>query len=238
MTEPKIAVCVPTGEMVHTRFMNCLIGMLMHSMQVPFEGVQRPSGVAFITLTSSLLPSSRRRLVLQAIDAGATHVLFVDSDQLFPPNLAHELYKGMLENDCEVIACNVPTKLVPSSPTARAKSDDDRGRPYFSHNKPRYEPIWRIGTGIMLIDVRVFAAMPQPWFPVSYSTEREEDIGEDWGFCQRLEKLNFSIIIDNELSLEIGHIGLHNFSIGDIWTPEDEAQFRNQQQMISDHSPS
>lgn len=162
------------------------------------------------SITGSVLPKLRRNAVLEAQRINATHILFIDSDMRFP----RDLLRRMLAHEKLIVAANCPTKTVPISPTARLKAtgkDAGPGNywPIFTtpDTSPRLMKVDRIGFGIILIDMRVFTKIPEPWFDMVYRPDVKEYMGEDWFFCVRCEKYGIPIFIDHDVSWEIQHVG-------------------------------
>lgn len=148
----------------------------------------------------SILATMRQSLVQQAIDGGCTHLLFIDSDQVFPADTFHRL----MWHERHVVACNVATKMLPSTSTARLA---DNVPLITTLDTKKLTQVWRVGTGIMLLDLNLFKreGMTAPWFDQRWNEDHY--VGEDWGFCEKLEAAGVKIYVDQELSQEIGHIG-------------------------------
>ena len=71
--------------------------------------------------------------------------------------------------------------------------------------------VWRIGTGIMLVKMSVFDTIPEPWFPIAWDEELQDYRGEDWAFCDALDRAGIPIYVDEGLSRAIGHVGDFRF---------------------------
>lgn len=155
----------------------------------------------------SILAQSRQRMVDIAVKGGATHVLFVDTDQTFPPDTLHRL---LLANK-KVVACNIATKMLPSSGTARFK---DGTILRTEESDVGLIKVWRVGTGVMLIDLAVFKrkGMQRPYFSQYWSKDLDAYVGEDWAFCEMVESSGCSIYVEQRLSYEIGHLGKLNYT--------------------------
>lgn len=160
--------------------------------------------LGLVVQTGSILPQLRHRIVRRAMDLDATHILFIDSDQSFPPHTLRQL----LSHRLPVVGCNIATKVIPPTTTARYKSDVSRaGVPVPPSSEGGVEKVWRLGMGLMLVEMDVFRRVEPPWFQVIYRPEVDDYEGEDWFFCSRLEEHGIGIYVDNDLSLEVGHWG-------------------------------
>ncbi len=160
-------------------------------------------------------------MLQDAVMQDCTHALFLDSDQMFPPDTAHRLMKWKKP----VVAANIALKTSPSFPTARLRGPTSFGVPLASTpDKKGIERVWRIGTGIMLIDLSVMKNIPLPWFEVLWDREAKVHQTEDWYLCSLFEKADADIYIDHDLSREVGHVGDFNYTHVNI--PQLPAELR------------
>ena len=203
-----LAICIPAHPQSYNQF------WLSVQTVVAALGKEKVRGynsctVFILQKVGSILPQLRYQLVKEAIERGATHVLFVDSDQTFPAQLVHCLAR----HHKPVVACNVAIKTLPSKPTARNKSETWWGGDvvYTLPESKGLEQVWRIGCGVMLIDVSVFKDLPKPWFHLKYMEKNDDFMGEDWYFCELLEAAGIPIFIDHDASKRVGHIGPYVF---------------------------
>lgn len=201
MKDLKLVVGIPSGDIWHAQFGMCL-AMMMADFSHEFPGYSSQA-VRVQNTRGSILPQLRNRLMRDAKERGATHLLWIDSDQSFPPDTARRL----LAHNLPVVACNIATKKLPSNPTARVKSNELGGERVYSHNQTGLQRVWRIGTGVMLIRLSCLEGIPQPWFNIEWNEEIQDHVGEDWYLCDKLEKHGVAVRIDHDLSREIGHIG-------------------------------
>lgn len=203
LKELRVVVGVPSGGTWYAQFGMCLMNMVL-MMQNPPEGCTIQTRIH--NTRGSILPRSRQNIIDRALRSGATHVLFVDSDQTFPAETFHQLYS----HGKPVVAANIPTKSLPANTTARVKSDDPWGMEVITGAEDvSLEAVWRVGTGVMLIDLEIFEWVdwPQPIFTQEWAEEIQDYHGEDWGFCKWLESCGIPIFVDHALSNTIGHIG-------------------------------
>jgi hypothetical protein len=63
----------------------------------------------------------------------------------------------------------------------------------------------KVGTGLMLIDLRKLADMPRPWFVYAVADDGESvRIGEDLYFCQRVKAAGHRVLVD--YTVATGHV--------------------------------
>lgn len=179
-----------------------LAGLVAYSA-MPLKDGRKIQQLRLFNSKGSILPRGRTTLVKQALEMQASHILFLDSDMVFPVQTLHRL----LSWDKAVVGCNCPTKMLPSTPTARVEGGPV-GTPLYSlPDDIGIKRVWRVGTGVMLIKTSVFLDIPQPWFPIEWVEELGDYRGEDWAFCERLDKAGIPIYVDLGLSRVIGHVG-------------------------------
>jgi len=205
-------IAMPSTHTVESKFMMSMILLTNYLSSHPLPGVQEMS-YRVNSKTGSSLPNMRQSMIYQALEEGATHLLFVDSDQTFPRDTVHL----MMRHRKHVVAANIVTKkLEDCNPTARQYNPDNpAGDLVFTHyNSTGLEEVWRVGTGIMLIDMNVFKRDNLGYddlFPHIWQPKLRSYCGEDWGFCQRLQNAGVKIYIDHDVSKQVGHIGPVNF---------------------------
>lgn len=224
MSSYRLAVGIPSLNMWHSEFALCLMNLCLHMQKVQVPGYHG-NGLKIFNKRTSLLPKSRQGIVEDALTEDCTHLLFVDSDQTFPADLVHRMAKRGLP----VIGCNVATKIIPSSPTARLRDPKwPGGKPLFTDPESKgVVEVWRLGCGVMLLNLEVFKTMPKPWFSITWNAAMNDFTGEDWYFCEQLEKAGHKIYVDQDISKEIGHLGQLEFThdlVGEVIREEVRAQ--------------
>jgi hypothetical protein len=205
-----VMIGIPSGSTWEADFGMSMLSLIAHSSGRTPENYASLA-CAVNNVKGSILPQSRQQLVRKAQEMKATHILFLDSDMTFP---GWSLIK-LLELGVDVAAANCVTKSIPPNPTARFKGDTPDGEvvyhyDYVEEGGPDTVDVWRVGTGVMLIDMKVFDRIEKPWFPIEYDGERL--VGEDWGFCKKCEEAGIKLTVDVELSMSIGHIGRLEFN--------------------------
>jgi len=217
----KLAICIPSNGDCRMDFTFCLAQLCVYcSSALFFEGETRE--VLFIDKRTSNLPRSRQECLEDAIMQDCTHALFIDTDQTFPMDTAHRLLRW--KKSC--VAANIPLKILPSYPTARARGSNPFGTPIYSNGNPPpagLEKVWRVGSGIMLIELAALAKVPKPWFEIRYSDKHAQFVGEDWYFVKRVEDAGHDVFIDHDLSRHVGHVGNFQYTHAHIPMIEEQA---------------
>ncbi len=225
--ELNICVACPSTDDVKAEFFMSVAAMTAEFMSKRISGYTR-QGYSVHNKRGSILPQLRHELVRRAQKVGATHILFIDSDQKFPADTLRRL----LAHKIPVVACNVATKSFPSNPTARQKGDDPHGSLVFTTPGKGLERVWRVGTGIMLIEMYLFSQIEPPWFMLEFNAAEDKYMGEDWWFCRLLEKLGIWVYVDHDLSLEVEHIGTCGYTHEMVMAAERMRQLEEEQQRM------
>lgn len=234
----KVFVGVPhRGEMV-SPFVISFVNMLnyFNTHQV---GSYKTQMMEFNFIRGSILPKQRRELVIEALEKDATHMLWLDSDHTFPRNIIHR----MVHWSKDVLAVNCVTKVMPAQPTARYKpregSDDPlHGTPcYTDTDSPELEKVWRVGTGIMLVDMNVYRRMDRRdvnhMFDMFFRDDVQNYQGEDWTMAEMFDKMGVDVWIDHPLSDQCGHVGYFNYTHDHVGSKEQITRL----QQIIDKNP-
>jgi hypothetical protein len=202
----RLGLTLPTRQTGDADFWISVINLYQYMMKVRVPGYENQT-MALLNRRSSIIAKSRQELVQDAIKQNCSHVLFIDDDQIFPPNIAHRLAKW----NKSVIGCNIATKAqgnsIPTARSAPAAGEWYGGHVVTSKGKKGIEKVWRLGFGVMMIDLEVFKGLPFPWFNNEWRDDVQDFCGEDWFFIELMEKRGIPIWIDHGLSCEVGHVG-------------------------------
>jgi hypothetical protein len=214
----KVIIGVPSMGSWHERFGVSLIGMMTYFMThgVPGYGHQE---IRLSSSRGSILPRSRAASVKALLEEEYTHILFVDCDQMFPLDTLHRL----LKHKKDVVAANIATKKIPSSPTARRAPEAGEplsGMPVFTdENSHGLQEVWRIGCGVILISREVCEKIGYKCFGMRWRDEIQDYSGEDWEMCEAIQQAGFKIYIDHDLSNKVKHVGDYEYDhsvVGEI----------------------
>ncbi len=201
----KMALCIPSGGEWKADFGYSLIQLCVYVSSALFESGQSRE-LIFIDKRTSNLPRSRQECLEDAQLQGCTHALFIDTDQTFPMDAAHRL----LAAKKPIVGANIPLKTIPSFPTARARGATPFGVPVYSNAKSAplgCEEVWRLGFGLIMIDMSILKDIPKPWFELRWSDKNQQFVGEDWYFIGKAADAGHKCYIDHDLSRHVRHVG-------------------------------
>lgn len=152
----------------------------------------------------TIIPEQRQVLAEAAVDMEATHILFIDSDMRFPKDSLFRL----LVHEEPIVGTNYPRRREPHLPTAE---HTNHGYLFTGEDGEGLTEVTQLGFGLVLIETKVFEAMPKPWFAIGYSKSGQY-VGEDVFFCSRARTAGFRVLVDQGLSREILHTGEMDYS--------------------------
>ena len=197
--------------MVHTGFAFDLCKMMEYNRAIEIESTLHFS-------LGTLIVNQREQLVQMARDAGSTHILWLDSDMMFPPDTAQRL----LKHNEPIVAGNYSTRVYPHKTVAYTKIHDWKS--YVINDvsmQGELIPVEAIGMGCMLTSIDVFDKLEKPYFKTIWNANSGDHIGEDFNFCQAAKWVGYRILIDNDISLKLKHLGTFGFSMGNVKPGEE-----------------
>jgi len=200
MNDARIFVAMPSLRTVENQTVLSL-GAMMHRLgQAQANG--HIGGVTLTVRSDSILPRSREGMVESALEMDSSHILWIDSDMVFPAEAAESLLRW----DTEIVACNCTRRSAPFLPTARGKDMDHCWTTEEKAKAGGIEPVSSVGFGVTLIETSVFQKIPAPWFMISKDDE-DRWVGEDVYFFRKAIDAGIQPYVDHQLSWGIKHIG-------------------------------
>jgi len=192
---PLVAVCVPSGDMVHADFTIALVQMLFASNAF--------ARTAVLNMKGSAISLSRNLLAAMTLEHPVRfdYLLFVDSDLVFPPDALVRL----LRSGRSIVGATYSRRVPPYDVLGRLRPDTGRDLTKGGVHEAEALP-----AGMMLIRAGVLRQLQQPWFFETYDYTREPPFtSEDYGFCDKARAAGMTIWCDLTLSEQIAHLGQH-----------------------------
>ena len=208
MKEIKLLICIPTGGSPRINFCTSLASLMG---KVGSEGLPSIQGSALSidmnTVSGCIIHRNREELVDNALQYDATHILFLDDDIEFKPEILDLLFS----RDKEIVATNY---LVKNSSFDRFVSVGFDGKQVpTTHESTGIEPVNYTGMGVCLIDTKVFKSMPKPWFLPGWDRTKNHYIGEDVVFSHNARQAGYETYLDHDASKMIkGHHGMFSWN--------------------------
>ena len=161
---------------------------------------------AIVNKKGSIVHQARCQLVEEAQQNGATHLMFVDSDHTFP----RDTFVRLIKHDKDIVGVHQVTKRPPVRSNCEGLDKQRLTKPGVG-----LEEVSRLGTGIMLVNMRVFKELRKPYFNFRYDKDKGWT-GEDYYFCKEAKDRGFKIYVDHELSKECFHIGTATYGVQEL----------------------
>lgn len=194
----RVLISIPARDLIHTEFANCLVRAVQWTM------MKLPVEVGVNWASTTILSRGRTYLVNKALEAGADYMLWLDSDMTFP----HDTLGRLLARELDIVGVNAIMRGPPHSLTADRK---DGERLETTKESTGLAEVSRLGFGVLLTRMEVFHGTPKPWFEIPYLPEKEDYRGEDFSFCHAARSAGFTLWVDQDLTKQVGHLGLMNF---------------------------
>ena len=192
----KLLIGVPTTDFVHVEFLKSLSALILRL---------KDDGINFELMIESgtLVYAARERIAHKAINDHFTHVLWLDSDMVFSPDILEDLMfsgkdfvSGVYQARRKGYASVIFTKLDFGEIDGVAHFERCEDYP-----KETFE-IAGCGFGCVLIKTEILSSV---CFNKGVCFTPTPNFGEDLAFCKRATDLGFKIYC--EPSVVCGHIG-------------------------------
>lgn len=163
---------------------------------------------------SSVIPQNRTEVVRAAQAWKATHILWIDDDMRFPDVAGKALLKLMKQHKLTIVGANCIKRKYPLEWMA---VDLDHNE-LVSVGKTGLQEVLYTGNAFVLVDMKVYQDVPEPWYAFAYNDHTKGHGTEDVFFCVMAAQNGHKTFIDHDVSQLIDHIGYWTF------TPQDVAQ--------------
>lgn len=201
-----LLIAIPTLDAIPWQFTDCLwrLTRQLDKTDIPYDVYFR---------TGTLLYLSRDWLAQKAIDEGYSHVMWLDTDMVFDPDVVERLYAAMCEWEAN-LACGIFRSRHEGNRSCLFRRLETNER-WEVFPKDIFE-IDACGFACTLTETEMLqkvidrygsAFMPVPQY------------GEDLAFCERADYLGYLMIADPKV--RVGHIGQTI-----VW-PEQETRGEN-----------
>lgn len=188
----KLAICMPTLQMMHTRTAMCLAGA---TATTALSG--KVDDLILKNLSSAYIDLVREKLAHEVLTMGADAIFWLDHDMVFPPDAILRL----LAHDVPIVSCGYRRRQAPDFPQM---PEEMRPSPVEGLAYPLY-----ILGGFTLVRREVYAKMQRPWYRDGWGldpSQPEAHIGEDIDFSRRANAAGYLLRVDTKLTQEIGHL--------------------------------
>lgn len=195
-----VYIGIPNYGKVDVGFMESLIALILSVR--PQDNI----GLVMRTCSGSRITSNRNRLVKDAQLNNATHILFIDSDMMFPADALSRL----MSHDKDIVGATACKRGdedgAPIGTAAELNEGAASGESHRSVSGGLHEMVV-LGSCFKLIKMSVFDKVGLPAYYEPPNPDIEDAYGEDVTFCHLAREKGFKIWMDFDLSIQMGHIG-------------------------------
>lgn len=207
----KLCVAYPSGEYVHVSFMTSVLLLMQYMM---LNGI--PAAIA--GHQGSRICVNRNALVEMAKKSDSTHILFIDADMVFEPDVVAKL----LDHDKDFV-CATACKRDGSGKAIGSFMIGGPDKP-TEYVKGGLIEAKIIGLPLALIKMSVFDKLKKPYF-AEPPLDNGDAQGEDIYFCSNVIASGLKIWCDVDISKKLGHTGTKTYYI----EKTDEDAYRQSQ---------
>jgi hypothetical protein len=217
----KISIVVPTHEIVPAMFAFDLAQLVSFTVMSMPEN----TAIAVTFLPGTYIQCARQDLMKHVLyDSKDDYVLWLDSDMRFPK----EAFVQLLQRKVAMVGANYSKRGILETPVAIKTIGRNEGETpeklYTPEGATGLEEVESIGFGCLLMRMDDFRNLPPltegPWFEQTYRGDVDQWTGEDTFFCELVrEKLGVRIMVDQDLSHAIAHIGQFEYLLAHTQAP-------------------
>lgn len=196
--EPNIVIGMCTGGSIRAETVRSLISNIINVAQTGLM----PN---ILFQVGGYVDVNRNKIVQTSLEQGATHIIFIDADMIFPDDGIMRL----LEHDKDVVGANYNIRLSPTSvdlsgPTVKMLVDGEAVSMINEDFPTELFKCYALGTGFMMINTRIFDKLEAPYFE-AFQDKQGRHHTEDIEFCKRVNDAGFEVYCDP--TIKMGHIG-------------------------------
>jgi len=177
------------NDMVDTLFLYSMMLMDFPSYNLYYPtSIYHPGDVA----------SCRNDLVRNALKDGCTHILFMDTDQVYHDQ---DMVRKLLAHKRDIVGAKVHRRWPPFEPILQRDGKHVSDEEVFAGG---LVPVDSTGHGCMLIRTKVYLDMDYPWYKIERDEHENVTCGEDIYFCRKAKEAGYDIYVDCDVN--IGHL--------------------------------
>lgn len=191
----RLGIALPlTYQMIPSAFFDSFIAM------------DKPPYV-YLRTSNGPIDEMRNALVRDAMVSNCTHIIMMDTDQVYHPDTIPRL----LSHNLPVVGCLVHRRYPPFDPLL-LRGELGKYQTVEKWGPGELVEVDATGTGCIMFDMQVFRDMPAPWFRARQEGFGGKPIGEDIGFCADLRAAGYKIFVDT--SVPAGHLSQFQITEG------------------------
>jgi hypothetical protein len=188
----KLCICIPTYDRWEADF-----GYSLAVTAANLVGSRTDlQSLRIVKSEGSIASDGRNDLIKDALDSGATHILWLDTDMSFSPKNV----VGLIERDMDFVACDYKKRIAPNDTIAL----DLEGKPldWSGHG---LKEVLQCGLGLTLMKTSILEKMTYPWS--GFFTHENGTLDDSVWLCRNARKAGAKLFVDMDATRGVGHIG-------------------------------
>jgi len=181
----KLAIGIPLSwPFCHSDFIDSWTLLMM-------EALNNGLNIEVIRANSGDVDVMRNSIVEEAQKKECSHLLFLDTDMIYPKDTIERL----LAHDLDIVGALTFKRYPPFNPLIMVGEQFKMKYVY-----PYEEGLMKVtatGTGCLLINMKVFDKLKRPYF--KFRKPKGKPVGEDIGFCYKAGDAGFDVYVDTTI---------------------------------------
>jgi hypothetical protein len=178
----KIALGIPLSwPFCHSDFVDSWTLLIMDALNKGYR-------IEVIRSSSGDIAAMRNSIVYAAQEKNCSHLLFLDTDMIYPKDTIERL----LKRDLDIVGALTFKRYPPFNPLMM--KGEERKLQYIYPYDEGLVKVTATGSGCLLINMKVFDSVKKPWF--EWVHDNDGPVGEDVGFCYKAGRAGFDIFVD------------------------------------------
>lgn len=164
------------------------------------QAVRNAAIFPIVQISGPNVEHARNKACEIAMASPATHLLFIDADEVWDNDDMWAFINRANEKQYDVVSgvVNKLTQVSVSEFYTHPSIYDENLRPIEKPEEGGYQEVPNVGAGALLISKRLIVNMRGKWF------DREGTLGEDLSFSKHVRDMNIKMYVDWDW--ELGHI--------------------------------
>jgi len=232
----QIVICIPHSYKVFNKQFTLSLLTILNYFHVWNGERGMKHKLNILVQNAGWIDHMREQLADKAIKSGATHLLWLDTDMTFPPDIIVKMIKRFEEEpELEAVTGLYTWKKPPFLPHVYSSYNKETGRFSYGAGFPldKSFPVAGAGFGCVMTAVELFKRVERPWFKMELDGD-DIKIGEDLYFCKKAQPIK--MVCDPTISclhlIETGfdidsHIKYNNIKITDNFLDISDEQIES-----------
>lgn len=188
----KLMIAIPTIDFIHFHFTRSLIGLVQRLDEIGIDYDVCFKGGTLVYL-------GRDELAAEAISQKYSHVLWLDADMVFNP----DIFEKLIAHGKTMVSGVYSSRHAPYKPNVFESVNPDKRVEQYPNELFEIEGC---GFGIVLTDTIVLRDV---YAKYGYCFQPQVGLGEDLSFCVRAYKVGHKVYCDpNVIAGHIGHVAV------------------------------